>query len=405
MRILDRLIVAGLAAIAIAGLMSFAFGPRQAAVSRVACLVGSLGLATCRDPLPVLDPVRLGEPRCRFLAALDTALPEVRTETLTLPSGLALTTSRARSGDTVVQAGPPTAADPPAVLAGEPRRTRIPAPGLEIPAQTEWLVPAGQDVRELAVALEDHHDHQARSRSAMALFARLVHPSAGPGTPPPTVRYSTVALRDAPFPVIDGSPKAPTPGRDRLVLDGDRPATARYRTTDRQLTVIAPVAGMITGREAAGVISWTRDADARLTRVLIMVVADGALIDGGPKITDSLSIGYVDLPIRADDERELAEQWLSRPGGLAVSTRDLFGLAAPDPKDRLASWFSRGATVTVLRYQGVAAATALGRAGEEVRLSRRTEWTDVRLASVQQLAPRPDGSARTLVDDPACGRS
>ncbi len=77
----------------------------------------------------------------------------------------------------------------------------------------------------------------------------------------------------------------------------------------------------------------------------------------------------------------------------------------PKPADRLAGWLNRAATVTVLRYQGIASATALGRASEEVRLSRRTEWSDARLVTVQQVAPRPDGTARRLADDPDCGWS
>ncbi len=397
------MIVVGLAAIAIAGLMSFAFGPRQAAVSRAACLIGSLGLATCRDELPVFEPVRLGEPRCRFLADLDAALPEVRTETVTLPSGLTLTTSRARSGDTVVQAGPPTTTDPPAVLEAEVRRSRYPAPGLEVPAHTEWLLPAGRDLQQLATALEDRHDQEVRSRSAMALFARLVHPVGGPALPPPTVRYSRLTLTTAPFPVGGEPPEAPVNKADWLRLDRSRPATAAFRTAGQQLSVTAPITGSVSGRPVAGAVSWSRDEAARLTSVLIMVVADGSLITDSSALPKSISVGYVGLPIQTEDERELAEQWLSGPAGFGLSTRELFGLAAPDAEDRLASWINRAATVTVLRYQGVAAATALGRASEEVRLLRRTEWADTRLVTVQQVAPRPDGTARVLVDDPECG--
>lgn len=404
-RAIDRLIVVGLAAIAIAGLMSFAFGPRQAAVSRVACLVGSLGLATCRDELPTFEPVRLGEPRCRFLSALDAALPEVRTETATLPSGLTLTTSRARSGDTVVEVGPPTATDPPVLLDGEARRSRFPAPGLEVPAHTEWLLPSGQGVGALARAIEYHHDQQARSSSAMALFARLVHPVGGAELPAPTVRYSSVNLDRAPFPVGDESPETLPNKADRLVLDRTRPAAAAYRSDLRQLSVVAPVTGTVDRRPVVGVVRWTRDEAARLTRVLIMVVADGPLIKGSAELAGSVSVGYVDVPIRTDDERELAEAWLNDRGGFAVSARELFGLAAPAAADRVAGWINRAATVSVLRYQGIAAATAFGRAGEEVRLFRRTDWADARLVTVQQVAPRPDGTARTVVDDPGCGRS
>ncbi|MFC7624059.1 hypothetical protein [Microlunatus sp. GCM10028923] len=400
-RVVDRLIAVGLAAVAIAGLMSFAFGPRQAAVSRAACLIGSLGLATCRDELPSFEPVRLGEPRCRFLAELDPALPEVRTETVTLPSGLSLTTSRARSGDVWVQAGPPTATDPPAVLDGEQRRARYPAPGLEVPAHTEWLLPPGADLRQLATALQVRHDQEVRSRSAMALFARLVHPVGGPELPAPTVRYSRLSLDSAPFPVPLETSES-VPGKDdHLALDRGRPAMTAYRTTQRELAVIAPIAGEVDGRPVAGVVRWIRDEESRLTGVLIMVVADGSLIKSAPELEKSISVGYVGLPIRTDGERELAERWLSDRAGFGVSTRELFGLAAP--KDRLTGWLSRAATVTVLRYRGIASATALGRASEEVRLARRADWPEARLVSVQQVAPRPDGTARTAVDDPGCG--
>ncbi len=399
------MIVIGLVAIAIAGLMSFAFGPRQAAVSRAACLIGSLGLASCRDEIPSFEPVRLGEPRCRFLADLDPSLPEVRTETVTLPSGLTLTTSRARSGDTWVQVGPPTATDPPAVLDGAVRRSRYPAPGLDVPAHTEWLLPPGQDLRQLATALEDRHDQEVRSRSAMALFARLVHPVGGPDLRPPTVRYSSLALDSAPFPVAGEPPESPPGKEDWLMLDRDRAAMAVYRTGDRQLSVIAPITGLTGGRPVAGVVRWSRDEAARLTSVLIMVVVDGSLITESLEIEKSISVGYLGLPIRTDDERELAERWLSGRAGFGLSTRELFGLAAPKAADRLAGWLNRAATVTVLRYQGVASGTALGRASEEVRLARRTEWSDARLVTVQQVAPRPDGTTRTLADDPDCGWS
>ena len=341
-RFVDRLIAIGLAVIAVAGLMSFMSGPRQAAVSRATCLVGSLGLANCRDETLIVEPVRLGEPRCGFLSDLDSALPEVRTGSITLPSGLILTTSRARSGDVVVEAGPPTATDPPALLAGETRRTRYPAPGVQVPAHTEWLLPAGQGLSELATALENRGDQSARSNSAMALFARLVHPVGGSGVPAPNIRYSALSLDAQPFPVIN-EPGRPGPNEDdRLALDRSRPASAAYRSTDRQVAVIAPITGSVQQRPATGVVRWTRDEGARLTSVLIMVVTDGSLITGGPVIKDMISVGYAGIPIRSDAERALAEEWLSNRTGFAVPTRELFGLAAPQPADRLASWPTPG---------------------------------------------------------------
>lgn len=403
-RVIDRLIGIGLAVIAVAGLMSFVSGPRQAAVSRAACLVGSLGLANCRDEALMIEPVRLGEPRCRFLSELDAALPEVRTATTTLPSGLQLTTSRARSGDVVVEVGPPTTTDPPAVLAGEVRRTRHPGPGVEVPANTEWSLPAGHGLAELATALENRHDQTVRSRSAMALFARLIHPVGGPGLPPPNVRYSTVGLDQPPFPVIM-EPSRPEPSRDgRLALDRSRPVITAYDAARRQTAVTASITGTIERRPVKGVVRWTRDDAARLTGILIMVVIDGSLITGGPDLAKSISVGYAGIPIQTEAERGLAERWLGDRSGFAVPTRELFGLAAAAPADRLGSWLGRAATVTELRYRDLGPTAALDRATEEVRRFRRTEWPDAQLVTVRQVAPRPDDTAREAVDDRACGQ-
>lgn len=404
-RIIDRLIAIGLAVIAVAGLMSFASGPRLAAVSRAACLVGSLGLANCRDEILLAQPVQLSEPRCPFLAELDTAVPEVRTDTVHLPSGLTLTTSRARSGDIVLEVGPPTATDPPSVLAGEVRRSRTLAPGVEVAAHTEWLLPAGHGISELATALENRHDQTARGNSAMALFARLVHPVGGSELAAPNVRYSTLSLDTPPFPVIEDPAQAEPRKGDWLVLDRGRPAIAMYESTHRQVAVTAPITGTVQERAASGVVRWTRDESAQLTGILIMVGTDGSLITGGPEIKNSTSVGYAEIPIQTESERALAERWLSDRSGFAVPTKELFGLAAADPADRLASWLGRAATVTVLRYQGIGTAAALDRASQEVRRLRRTEWPDARLITVHQVPPRPDGTARKLADDPSCGWS
>ena len=60
--------------------------------------------------------------------------------------------------------------------------------------------------------------------------------------------------------------------------------------------------------------------------------------------------------------------------------------------------------MTVLRYQGLGATAAQQRASEEVRRFRRTDWPDAHLVTVQQVTPRPDGTARKPADDPSCGR-
>jgi hypothetical protein len=122
-------------------------------------------------------------------------------------------------------------------------------------------------------------------------------------------------------------------------------------------------------------------------------------------IKNAISVGYAAIPIRTEAERTLAERWLSSRTGLVVPTRELFGLAPAKPADRLANWLGRAATVTILRYQGMGTAAAQDRASEEVRRFRRTDWSDARLVTVQQVAPRPDGTARKPVDDPSCGRS
>ncbi len=273
--------------------MSFAFGPRQAAVSRAVCLIGSLGLATCRDELPRFEPVRLGEPRCRL-----PGRPRRRA-----------TRGADRDGDPAershpdhepgpvrrhrVQAGPPTATDPPAVLDGEGRRSRYPAPGVVCPGPYRVAVAARPGIcGSWRWHSRTGDDQEVRSRSAMALFARLVHPV---GRPRPAGRRASATAASPSTPHRSrwavNRPNPRSDKEDRLRPGSGRPAIRRP-TVNRRAATDRDRADHRLDRRPAGRPAWSagaRDEAARLTSVLIMVVTDGSLITGIREDRDSRS--------------------------------------------------------------------------------------------------------------------
>ena len=116
-------------------------------------------------------------------------------------------------------------------------------------------------------------------------------------------------------------------------------------------------------------------------------------------------VAYISVPVTTEPERALAQHWLSDPGGFRLGLDELLGLALADPSNRLASFLTRAATVTLVRYSGVDLADAQLRVRGELTALRRVDWADARLVSAATIAPQPGGSVRTVVDDRLCRTS
>lgn len=398
----DRIIVILLAVVAASGLMSLLPGSRQAAVSRFACQLGSLGLSSCDVSSITLGTQQLGPPRCAALATLDEALPEVSVSTLISGNGLPVEIDSARSGTTFVRVGTSDDTPLPLTWAGESRATREVLTGAEVPGRSEWVLPSAEGTDAIVDALDQQHRRWVERRSAIALVSGLF---GGDGTslPPPTTLYSQLELGDNLLPHIDLGTSSPPPTGDHLVLSTDRPAGFAYDRTTQSSSVVADLTGEVSGSTVGGSVRWTRDGAGQVSGVLIAVVSTGSLTvrDRNPASTGT-EIGYLSVPVRTAAEQALVEAWLSDPAGFQLRVRELLDLKAPKPTDQLISYLTRAATITVLRYDGLDPALARDQVRDELLTARRTERAGSKLIGVSQIEPQPGGNRRSLVTDPTC---
>ena len=415
----DRVVAAVLVVVALSGLMSVLPGASQRAVSRATCRLVTLNLGTCGAPGLDLSDTTLAPPRCRTLATLDEALPEVRVRRLTAARGLPVTISTARSGDVVVQLGDAPQPAAPAVLSGETRPQRRVLDGVDVPAQAEWYLPRGQGLDELVAAALDGEHESVQQRSALALLAdgldrdeRVV--------PEPTLLYSTVDLREQLWPHVEDAsvpprtsptptpappPRARGPVRSssEVTVLSDQPAVSVFNRISRESALIAPLGGTVGGRPATGTLRVTRDPSGAVVGVLLAVVTQGQIVPREPRTSlPGPAVAYVEVPVRTAPERELVGTWLAGSSPATVPLDALLGLQAPPANDQLGSFLSRAAEVTVLRYALVEPAALQARVTEELRAGRRQDWEGIRLVEVVGIAPTSGGTRRTPVADPPC---
>lgn len=412
--IADRIVAGLLVILAASGLMSVLPGQSQAAVSRFACRVGSLGLGTCQASALDLGTEQLNEPRCGVLANLDQTLPEVRVKNIVTASGIAVQVDSARSGDAYVQVGAMDGSEPPFLLAGEVRGSRTLIPGVELPSQTEWFLPGGQGADTIVEAVDDRHREWVQRRSSLAVVSALLD-RGGRDVPEPTTLVSRIQLDDNVLPHITAPAPAPprrvplSPGEQRrsqtswVAVTPRQPALLEFNRITRETSVVAPLDGTFDRLPISGSVRWTRDSTGAVTSVVLGLVSTGrlaakeTLMAGRPT-----GIAYVSVPVRTATERNLAAAWLSDRAGFTLGLDALLGLRAPDPKDQLTSFLTKAATVTVLRYSGVDARGADDRVRHELTSRRRVEAPGVRLVMASEVSPQPSGIVRVLGAAPTC---
>lgn len=404
-----------LAVVAASGLMSVLPGQSQVAVSRFTCHVASLGLGACGRTGVNLENTGLNLPRCPALAALDQTVPEVRVTELTAKDDLRVTIDAARNGDVSVQFGPPDESALPFVLNGQTRSRHDVAAGVSLPTSAEWFLPSGQGLDQLVQAVQNRHQQWVQRRSALAVLSRALA-RGDADIPAPTVLYGQVRLDEGLVPTYPDQPVVPRSGTEprsgplplapenAVSVVSNVPATTVFNRVSRDFSVVAPVSGVLRRTPVTGSVRWTRDADGNVTSVVIAVLTRGELAAGErvPPGVPTTGVAYISVPVTTEPERALAQQWLSDPDGFRLGLGELLGLALAEPGDRLASFLTRAATVTLVRYSGVDLAEAQLRVRGELTALRRVDWSDARLVSAATIAPQPSGSARTLVDDRLC---
>ncbi|MGI3784050.1 MAG: hypothetical protein ACRYG2_25080 [Janthinobacterium lividum] len=408
----DRVVAAALVLVALSGSMSILPGSSQRAVYRTACHVVTVGLGTCGAAGLDLTDTALAPARCPTLAALDDALPEVRVRHLVAARGLPVTVSTARSGDVVAQLGDAAQPDPPAVLDGQSRSPRQVADGVEVPGQTEWFLPRGQGLDELVAAAQDGEHQFVLRRSPLALLGAGLDRDER-SVPAPTLLHSTLDLRAEPWPRFaarvqpprtsaPATPRVPARSASRLLLVPDRPAAYVFNRVSGQSAVVATLDGTVGGGRATGTLRVTRDQSGAVVNVLVAVVAQGKLVPGEPSTwPGGPAVAYVQIPVRTASERAVVDAWLSSTSVAEIPLDEVLGLRASQPSDQLASFLTRAATVTVLRYGASTPATLQTRTADQLRSGRREEWDD-RLIEAVTVAPTADGAGRVPVDDPSC---
>lgn len=412
--IADRIIAGLLVLLAASGLMSILPGQSQAAVSRLACRVGSLGLGTCQTDTLDLGTEQLNPPRCTVLATLDRTVPEVRVKHLTTANGLPVEIDSARSGDSFVRIGEVDDSAPPLALAGDVRGTRALIPGAEVPSQAEWFLPGGQGADSIVDAVDDRNRQWAQRRSSLAVVSALLD-RGGRDIPAPTTLVSRVQLDAAVLP--RGSETAPAPPRQGKLSDGDKRRTGKswvavspsktalvqFNRISRETSVVAAVQGRFEKADVSGAVRWTRDSSGAVTSVVLALVSDGALAAHEPlNSTRSLGIAYITVPVSTAAERDLAAAWLSDRAGFTLGLGALLGLEAPSAKDQLTSFLTRAATVTILRYAGLETEQANSRVSQELVAMRRVERPEAKLLLASEIDPQPNGTARVLTTVPSC---
>ena len=410
----DRVVALVLVVVTASGLMSVLPGSSQRAVSRTACRAVSLGLGACGTAGLDLDNTQLAPARCPTLSRLDRSLPEVRVRQLVADQGLPVTISTARSGDVDVQLGSAEQPPLPALLAGEPRGRRHVVDGVVVPAQTEWYLPRGQGLDELVVAVQDGHHRWVQQRSALALVSRGLS-RAEREVPPPTLVYSQVSFGDAPWPLLPDPPAVPRTGKpvkparvpagsvSGVTVDRDRPATFVFNRISRESALVTDLFGTVAGRPVTGTLRLVRDGQGNVTSLLAAVVGTGPLAPGEPRTSlPGPAVAYVSVPVRTSSERALVSAWLAGRQPVRLPLDELLGLRVPAPSDRLGSFLTRAADVTVLRYGLVSPVELQARVDDELVSLRRTEWEGIPLVEVATIAPSPTGAGRRVLDDIGC---
>lgn len=409
----DRVVVAALVLVALSGSMSMLPGSSQRAVSRTACHVVTVGLGTCGAAGLDLTDTALAPARCGTLAALDNALPEVRVRHLVTTRGLPVTVSTSRAGDVIAQLGDAAETDPPALLDGQARSERQVAYGVRVPGQSEWYLPRGQGLDELVGAAQDAEHQFVLRRSALAVPALGLDRDER-SVPAPSLLYSTLDLRDQPWPRLASQARPPRtsapatrrgPARSasRLTLVPGQHAAYVYNRVSRQSAVVAALDGNVGSDRATGTLRVTRNQSGEVVSVLVAVVAQGRLMPKEPSTwPGGPAVAYVQVPVRTAGERTVVDAWLSPTSAVDVPLDEVLGLRTPQPTDRLASFLTRAATVTVLRYGTSTPTTLQTRTADQLRTSRREEADGDRLIEAVTVAPTADGSRRVAVDDPSC---
>ena len=415
-KVTDRVVAAVLVLVGLSGLMSVLPGHSQRAVSQAGCRVVTLGLGTCGAPGLDLSDTTLAPARCLTLATLDATLPEVRVRRLETARGLPVTISTARSGDVVVQLGDAPQPEPPALLEGEVRPQRQVVPGVDVPAQAEWYLPRGQGLDELVGAVQDGEHQVAQDRSALSLLATVLDRD-DRVLPEPTLLRSTVDLREQLLPRLPEAtepvpprvparptrPRGPVRSGSQLTVRTDVPARLVLNRVSHASALVATLGGTIGGRPATGALRVERDSSGAVVTVLLAVVTQGQVVPGEPRTSlPGPAVAYVQVPVRTPAERALVGTWLAGPAPAVVPLDELLGLGAPPVTDQLASFLTRAATVTVLRYALVEPAQLQARAAAELVAGQRQEWDGIRLVEVVGVAPTPTGTGRVAVADPPC---
>lgn len=413
--ITDRIIAGLLVLLAASGLMSILPGQSQAAVSRFACRVGSLGLGACQSDSSTLGIEQLNPPRCSVLATLDQTVPEVRIKRLTTANGLPVQIDSARSGDAFVRVGNADGTAPPTALAGEARGSRELIAGATVPTQAEWFLPGGQGADAIVDAVDDQHRQWVQRRSSLAVVSALLD-RGGREIPDPTTLVSRVQLTENVLPYREDA--SPTPPRQGQLSAGekrrateswvavvpDQPASVTFNRISRETSAVAALQGRFAASPVSGAVRWTRDSTGAVTSVVLALVSNGPLADHEPfnAATPSTGIAYLTVPVETPAERELAAAWLSDRAGFTLNLNELLGLTPPQANDRLTSFLTRAATVTILRYSGLSTAQADERVTQELTAMRRVETPDIKLLLASEIDPQPNGTIRVLTTVPSC---
>lgn len=413
--IADRILVGVLVVVAASGLMSVLPAQSQVAVSRFACRVGSLGLGSCGSAELALGVPELNPPRCAVLAALDTAIPEVRVTDRATAEGLAVQTRSTRSGDTVLRLGPADDVAPPFPLEAEPRADREVLPGVSVPVRAEWYLPGGQGADIVVQAARERHHQWVQRRSSLAVLAVALG-DRGRDVPAPTLLTSQVRLDTPALPRAAGRAGNPPIGRrppSFVAVDPARPALLQFNRVTRDTSLVVGLQGVVSRTPVVGTARWTRDPTGAVRTVVVGIVSAGRLAPGepglpaaagrGPRATDaSTGVVYLTVPVTSEAERALVQAWLSDARGFRLGLEELLGLKAANPRDQLASFLTRAATVTILRYAGTDRDQAARQVRAELATLQRVEWPDAKLLAASAIAPQPNRSPRTVRPDPSC---
>ncbi len=412
--ITDRIVIGVLVVVAASGLMSVLPAYSQVAVSRFVCRAASLGLGACGSAGIDLENTQLAPARCATLSTLDRSIPAVRVAAVTTGYGLPVTIAQSRAGDVFVHLGRDDPSDPPYLLDGQVRASRQVLADVAVPGHTEWFLPRGAGLDQLVLAAHDRHQRGVERQSALALVGSGLFGGV-PELPPPALLYSRVRLDQQSLPQFADDPEPPRTGRvtppERLptapanrvsVVPGGDALVILNRIT-RETATVATLTGAVRQQPVTGTVRFTRNAEGRITSVLVAIVSAARMVPKEP--LGSLpgpAVAYISIPVRTAPEQELVRSWISAPDGFSLPLSQLLGLAKAGTDDQLGSFLTRAATVTLLRYAFVTPTELQRRVATELSTLRWQEWTGVRMVEASSIAPQPSGGTRTLITDPPC---